>query len=219
MSFEETGFKVIRKVLTDDLCHHLKVEFEMTKDVLMYMFNRSDKTSFGDKQSPNSFSMYSPLCFEALLPRLNPLFNDITNKILFPSASYARIYYKDAILEKHQDRMCCEYSATICIDTEELWDFFIEDLSGKINKIVLSPGDLCLYKGCDLKHWREPYKGDKQIQCFLHYVDSEGPNKNWINDQRPLLGLSKNQIFMQMFQLLYQDFDIPSILNIGQDTN
>jgi poly-D-alanine transfer protein DltD len=33
---------------------------------------------------------------------------------------------------------------------------------------------MCVYSGCELEHWREPYKGTQQIQCFLHYVNSNG---------------------------------------------
>jgi len=213
MSFRKNGYQVVENVLDDKILKHLSTEFEMTKDVFFYMFNRNDKHTFGDKQSPNSFSMYSPICFEALLPNLNDIFNEISGKKLVPAASYARIYYEGAILEKHIDRNCCEYSATICIDSDCLWDFFIEDYEKNTNKILLNPGDLCFYKGCDLTHWRHPYTGKKQIQCFLHYVDSEGEYKDWIFDQRPLLGLNKKQVFLEMFRLLHQDDDITTIMS------
>ena len=39
--------------------------------------------------------------------------------------------------------------------------------------INLKPGDAVIYKGCDVKHWREPYEGDYHIQTF-HYVDANG---------------------------------------------
>ena len=205
-------FQIVRNVIGRELLQHLAVEFEITADVIRHFFARTD---FGDQQSPNSFSMYSPLCFEALLPKLNYLMNEVVGKKLEPAASYARIYYNDAILETHVDRECAEYSTTICIDSTDLWNFYIEDSVGKTHEILLEPGDMCVYRGDKLTHWREPYKGEKQIQCFLHYVDSEGPNKEFILDKRPLLGVNKNQIFQEMFRYLYMDVkDIKPMLSL-----
>ena len=36
-------------------------------------------------------------------------------------------------------------------------------------KIDLKPGDMIIYKGSDLEHWREKFTGDTCAQVFLHY--------------------------------------------------
>jgi alkylated DNA repair dioxygenase AlkB len=119
--------------------------------------------------------------------------NKIVGLTLYPTFTYARIYYTGATLRSHIDRPSCEYSTTICIDSTDIWDFYIKDRSGKENIFKLNPGDMCVYSGCELPHWRKPYEGQKQMQCFLHYVNSEGPYKNFKYDKRPMMGIFKPQ--------------------------
>jgi hypothetical protein len=60
----------------------------------------------------------------------------------------------------------------------------------KGTKINLKPGDMLVYSGCDLEHWREPFQGDECIQVFLHYNNIETPGaRNNMFDTRPHLGL------------------------------
>lgn len=65
-----------------------------------------------------------------------------------------------------------------------------EDRSDAV-EILLEPGDLCLYRGCDLYHWRPPFEQDWYLQAFLHYVNADGENKNNIYDGRLILGYAK----------------------------
>ena len=55
------------------------------------------------------------------------------------------------------------------------------------NIFRLNPGDMLVYKGDKLEHWREPFTGKICGQVFLHYVDKS--LKKFINDTRPHLGL------------------------------
>jgi hypothetical protein len=48
---------------------------------------------------------------------------------------------------------------------------------------------MCVYSGCEFEHWREPYGGNQQIQCFLHYVNSNGAYKDYKFDKRPMMGI------------------------------
>lgn len=189
MSFKENGFKVVRNVIEPQLLEHLKTEFEMIRDVNFFIYAEKKPYSFGDVQSPNSFSIYSATCFESLSLILNQKMNEITNFKLIPTYTHARIYYNGAILKPHTDRPSCEYSTTVCIDSAHLWDFYIKDKSGKTHILKLNPGDMCVYSGCELEHWREPYKGTQQIQGFLHYVNSDGKYKDYKFDRRPMMGI------------------------------
>ena len=51
----------------------------------------------------------------------------------------------------------------------------------------MNPGDMVVYKGAELKHWREPFKGNNHAQVFLHYT-KEG-KQDYKFDQRLALGL------------------------------
>lgn len=189
MTFSENGYEVIRNVISKDLLDHLKIHFQMTRELEFFHAREKNNFAFGDEQSPNSFSVYSARFFESLALQLNNRMSQITNLKLYPTYTYARIYYKGAILEPHKDRPSCEYSSTLCIDSTHIWDFYIKDRSGKEKVLKLNPGDMCVYSGCELEHWRKPYEGEMQMQCFLHYVNSEGPYADYKYDKRPMMGI------------------------------
>jgi hypothetical protein len=108
---------------------------------------------------------------------------------LYPTYSYGRIYFKDAVLEIHKDRPSCEYSATVAIETNgQPWEIYFQGLDGKVNSVLLNDGDLCIYLGTEVHHWREKFNGNKYMQLFLHYVDKNGPHAEWAYDKRPMLG-------------------------------
>lgn len=194
MTFKENGYEVVKNVISEQLLQHLKTEFELLKNIEFLLSKEKNPYAFGDEQSPKSFSVYSALCFESLALQLNDLVSDITGFDLVPTYTYARIYYNGAILEPHTDRKSCEYSTTICIDSTDIWDFCIRDKFEKENILKLNPGDMCVYSGCELEHWRYPYTGTQQIQCFLHYINSKGPYKEFKYDKRPIMGLRENDI-------------------------
>ena len=189
MTFKENGFEVVHNVIEPQLLLQLKTEFEMIRDLQFFMSGETNPYSFGDIK--NTFSIYSAICFESLSLILNQKMNEVTGLNLFTTYTYARIYYNGAILTPHIDRKSCEYSTTICIDSTDLWNFYINGRDKKIKTIKLNPGDMCVYSGSELEHWREPYNGQKQMQCFLHYVDSNGPYKDFKFDKRPMMGIPK----------------------------
>ena len=55
----------------------------------------------------------------------------------------------------------------------------------------MNPGDMIIYRGCELDQWREPFPGLNHAQVFLHYNEKDGEFNN-INDGRPMLGLPKD---------------------------
>ena len=58
-------------------------------------------------------------------------------------------------------------------------------------RVDLKVGDMLLYSGCDLEHWREPFEGNVCSQVFLHYNHANGPfAKTNLLDGRPMLGRS-----------------------------
>jgi hypothetical protein len=111
---------------------------------------------------------------------------------LNPNYSYARIYKKGDVLHRHKDRFSCEISTTLNLGGDS-WPIFLEpseELNKKGIKVDLKPGDMLIYKGNLLEHWREPFEGENCAQVFLHYnnIGTEGSNEN-IYDKRIHLGL------------------------------
>ena len=125
--------------------------------------------SWDDDQIPNTYSHYADLVMEVLLAELLPLMMKKTGLKLTPNYSYARIYKKGDELKRHKDRFSCEISTTLNLGGDP-WPIFLEP-SGKKGmkgvKINLKPGDMLVYSGCELEHWREKFKGKSCGQVFF----------------------------------------------------
>lgn len=167
---------------------------EYCKKLCDYMFDLHEKGFlFKDEQCPLSDSIYGDPEFDNLLDKLaQPIGEHIGLKLL-PTYTYARIYRKGEVLKNHRDRPSCEISGTMTLgyDGTSVWPIYFgsnpDDTVGK--RIDLGIGDLLMYRGEELPHWRPEFKGEWQIQVFFHYVNADGPHKDYIYDQRPQLGL------------------------------
>jgi len=153
--------------------------------------------NFLDPQSPDCFSFYGDPIMDTLMEELTPKIIENIGFNIFPSYTYYRLYFSDSKLPKHKDRPSCEISSTLCLGydvsnvdqkkyTNYSWPIFVES-KGKELPIRLEPGDMMLYYGCDIEHWRNPFLGLNHAQVFLHYVTEQ--NTDLIYDQRPTLGL------------------------------
>lgn len=150
------------------------------------------------QQVPNAHSVYADLLMESLLIQLKPSIEFVSGKTLIPTYSYYRVYRPGHDLKPHVDRESCEISVTVSFgrDYKEQngkydWPMFIEG-----TPVGLNPGDGIVYKGCDAKHWRETFNAPEfsyHVQGFFHYVDANGPYKEFALDKRQLLGQPKSK--------------------------
>ena len=199
MSFKDNSYKIVRSAVSRELVDFIYHYFLNRRRVARRLFDdryiSPFTTEFGvwsDKQIPNTYSHYSDVVMETLLIKVLPIMEKETGLKVLPTYTYARIYKKGDILERHKDRPSCEISTTINLGGDE-WPIYLEP-SGEEGKegtkVVLEPGDMLVYRGCDLEHWRNAFEGNDCGQVFLHYNDASSPeaNKN-IFDGRPFIGL------------------------------
>jgi len=192
---DNIGYKVIPGLITKDAALLTASNLEILR-IITHMSNNvplNSTTAFNDSQVTQSFAWYSSYATESLLLYLRPEIEKIVGKNLWPTYSYARIYWPGAEMAEHQDRASCEYSVTITLedDGEEEWPIWFRHDDGKTVPLILKEGDGCVYDGCVRPHWREPYKGKRQTQAFLHYVDADGPYADFKFDKRQFVGLPK----------------------------
>jgi hypothetical protein len=130
--------------------------------------------------------IYADKVFEALLMSKKNLMEELINKKLMPTYSYWRMYTLGNSLKMHKDRPSCEYSVSVMISSDKTpWPFVAGD-----KEYIQKPGDAVVYKGCELSHGRPTaFEGDHHAQVFLHYIDIDGPNQDWVFDSKPCLGL------------------------------
>ena len=199
MSFKKNKYKILRGAVSVELTKFIYSYFLNRRSAARFLFDQKYlspyNTEWGvwnDAQVPNTYTHYSDTAMETLLPLLNKKMNQETGLKLSPTYSFARIYKKGDVLVRHKDRDSCEVSTTIHLGGEP-WPIYL-DPTGKEGqagiKVDLEPGDMLIYSGCELEHWREEFTGKDCGQVFLHYNNLKGKNYK-INkfDRRPILGL------------------------------
>ena len=197
--FKKDKYQVIKKAISCELANFIFNYFLLKRDAVKYMYSNNlieENSLFGtwkDPQVPNVYSHYADFVTETLLIKVMHIIKQQTNLNLIPTYSYARVYEKGSILKRHKDRPSCEISATLNLGGDP-WPIFI-DPTGSNNapagiKVDLEPGDMLIYLGCELEHWREEFTSNICAQVFLHYNDSNGKYKfSKKFDGRPMLGV------------------------------
>ena len=211
MSFKTNKYKIIKNAISKDLALFIFNYFSLKKQVANTLFESTYispfETMFGvwnDDQVPNTYSHYSDIAMETLLLKVQPIVEKNTGLKLNPTYSYARIYKKGDILKRHKDRFSCEISTTMNLGGDD-WPIYLSpnenvgipdgknitaESKAKGIKVDLKPGDMLVYSGCELEHWREKFKGKECVQVFLHYNNRKTPGaKDNMFDKRPHLGL------------------------------
>ena len=213
MSFKKNKYTVIKQAISKDLATFIANYFRMQKQVYdtlkasRYFSPFENIIGFyeePDSQIPNTYSQYANMAMETLLLKCQPGMEKATGLKLYPAYTYARIYKKGDELKRHKDRFSCEISTTMNLGGDD-WPIYLEPNSklggviegfGYVSKntkgvrVDLKPGDMLVYRGCELEHWREKFKGKECVQVFLHYNNRKTPGaKDNMFDKRPHLGL------------------------------
>lgn len=175
--FEQNGFLVIKNFITKKRAKDLSGKF------IQYCKENPNECC-SDPQVPNTPAKHNYIPFLELLCEKNSEISKVLGEFVLPTYSYSRIYKNGDVLKRHTDRDACEISLTIHLNGDEQWEIFLEDLTGKIQSIILNPGDALLYNGCDVFHWRKEYTGKFYSQVFLHYVKSKGSKNQCYFDRR-----------------------------------
>jgi hypothetical protein len=200
MSFKTKGYLIVKKAISEEVAKLAYNYLLIKRNALAHMFENKYLAPFehihgtwDDDQVRGTYSVYADSFMETLLLYLKPLMIKKTKLKLYECYSYARTYKPGDVLKKHKDRMSCEISTTMALGGDD-WPIYLEP-SGKKGmkgikgiKVDLKPGDMLIYKGCDLEHWREPFKGEVCVQTFLHY----STDKNLLRDNRPMIGLNSD---------------------------
>ena len=182
MSFKKNKYKVLRGAISKDLASFVYSYFLKKRQVARFLFDQKYISPFTeywgiwtDNQIPNTYSHYSDVVMETLLEALRAKMEKETGYKLNETYSYARIYKTGDILHRHKDRYSCEVSTTLHLGGEP-WPLYLDPTGKKGQagiKVELKQGDMLLYSGCDLEHWREEFKGKDCGQVFLHYNDAK----------------------------------------------
>jgi hypothetical protein len=214
MSFKTKKYQVIKGALSKELANFIFNYMMLQRDAVDWMTKNNKVNPYNpfigtrtDKQVPGCYTKYADWVMETLLMYMIPVMKAKTGLELIPTYTYTRLYEKGNILKRHKDRPSCEISTTLHLGGDE-WPIFLDPTGGNfvideyknIHKpgapkgiqVDLKVGDMLIYSGCELEHWREPFEGKVCSQVFLHYNHANGPfAKTNLLDGRPLLGIPK----------------------------
>ena len=211
--FKKKKYAIIKEAISKDMATFIYNYFLMKKQVYDTCMQRRYISPYEvilgyyegkDEQIPNTYSCYADIVMETLLLKCQPIMEKTTGLKLNPAYTYARIYKKGDILKRHKDRFSCEISTTMNLGGDD-WPIYLEPdpKKGGVKpgqgyvsdntkgvRVDLKPGDMLVYSGCELEHWREKFKGKECVQVFLHYNNRKtlGAKDNMF-DKRPHLGL------------------------------
>ena len=213
MSFKKNKYVVIKQAIPKDLATFVANYFSMKKQV----YDTCRQTRFispyevllgeyegAGGQIPHTYNSYSDIAMETLMLKCQAMMEKITGLKLTPAYTFARIYKHGDVLKRHKDRFSCEISTTMNLGGDP-WPIYLSpnenvgipdgkkitvESKAKGIKVDLKPGDMLVYSGCELEHWRNKFKGKEHIQVFLHYNNRKTPGaKENMFDKRPHLGL------------------------------
>ncbi len=178
---------------------------------------QNGQVAYSDKQVPGAPSVYADPLMESIMDLVTPHVEHLTGHKLFPTYSYFRLYKQGDVLRPHIDRPSCEISFSICLGCDVsnvpeagyLWPIQVDNsrdyrrfdkesrrpaMPGEGISVLLEPGDCVIYRGCEVRHWRDAFAGNYQAQAFIHYVDQNGPYSKYMFDTRPMLGATADKI-------------------------
>jgi hypothetical protein len=179
-TIKDLKYKLIKNFLSYDeirlLTYYCAIRHQTNFDSFDFKMNDNGDTYF-----------YGDPIMESLMIKKLDFMQKETGLELLPTYAFWRMYTINADLKKHIDRPSCEISVTVMIGSDGTkWPIYMDG-----TEINMQPGDAAIYLGCEIQHWREEFKGDWHAQTFLHYVDKNGPNKEWFQDKRITLGIIK----------------------------
>lgn len=188
--FKKHHYAVVKGLVPLEICNLT------TKYALLKMETEFTPEDAETGQIPGTHSVYSDTLMETLMFFMLPHMEKHTGLELCPTYTYYRVYGQGDHLFRHKDRPSCEISTTICLgmnykNPNYKWPIFVDEDSfstptdkGFVSAgnegtgIDMEPGDVVIYRGCEIEHWREPFdagEGSYHVQTFLHYIDKNGP--------------------------------------------
>ena len=144
-----------------------------------YLLPDTDRIRFSLKNEP--FSRW-------LHRQTQPFIIQAIPEVVTATYPYVAVYMAGADLERHTDRVDCEYTLSLSINPcalaskAESWPLYLESRTeGSTVSACLSPGDGIIFKGRELPHFRLPLPEDRiSFSLLFHYAPA---HLRWANNE------------------------------------
>ena len=125
-----------------------------------------------------TFYRYRYPKLKSLAFKIKSFLIDLLEEDLIETYWFDRFYFAGSSMLPHTDRPACEISVSLHISNTSEYSFPLCFKSkSQESSIITNPGDAIIYKGIDVKHWRDVLNGDSVTyyhQAFFHYVRLDG---------------------------------------------
>lgn len=184
-SFTKKGFAVIRNGISPEMAN------VFANYAILQARSPDYYTIDGDRNKAFDVtrSRYADALGETFLLRLQPRLEAVVGEPLLPTYSYVRVYTRHSTLDGHVDREESEIAASMALacKADEPWLLHLQAYD-KAHALDLAPGDLVIYEGMKIPHWREEFKGEFCIQVIFSYVRANGEFAGLRYDGREEIG-------------------------------
>ena len=194
-------YKVIKNIISPEVVSLLNKYLCRKHEVSNWLIDQkivspvSSYSYWGGEDFTTAYATTGDVMMDTMLEVCKPLIEKVFDLELIECYSYTRIYKTGNVLERHIDRTACEISGTLHLGGDE-WPIFLDPTGGKNNKgieVNLKQGDILLYRGNELEHWREKFEGKHCSQVFFHYNDKNGQFGETLKyDKRTMLGIPRS---------------------------
>lgn len=182
-----TDLIIIKDVISTELRQLLSAYIHLKTEAYPKSYRRGDALS-------GVHRTYGDPLMETLLARFTPMIETAMGMPLWPTLSFYYQYGHGHQLLPHQDRASCQIVASLCIDadlayqtSEGTWPLWVK-IGDQDLPVRLNYGDLLIFKGATLMHWREKFQGDWFRSAIFAYVPQTPAYAFLKYDQRRVLG-------------------------------
>ena len=202
--YEDDGYAVVKRAAAPEVAKNLLgiIHASMTlKPGLLDTFLSEPRVNAMPAYEFYGYRLPAVMAFHwGLTSRIS----DIAGKELLPTYAFFRVYPKGDRCLVHTDRPSCEHSFSMALgygddivwpleigkkfhaekeaaDRGKADDFEDDEYEG----VMLEPGDAIVYHGVNYRHGRTiPNPNRWSAHIFLHWVDADGPFKDWAFDRK-----------------------------------
>lgn len=147
-----------------------KVLIDTYHNTVNYYMKQAHTLLVPDHQSALRFGRHNLALFRVLHSQLTFLVQSVVEEPLKASYCYAVTYTQGAELPKHTDRPQCEWNASIVFASSsvESWPIWLETDTNQ--EVRAGVGEVVVYRGTKVPHWRESLPHDFSTIAFFHFV-------------------------------------------------
>lgn len=149
-----------------------RVTFPTYHYTVDYFVRLTNSTFEFDNQVHGRLSRHNAVLLRAVHQQLSALVQAVADEQLKPSYCYLSVYPQGSELVRHTDRPQCRWNASITFarTSKDIWPIYVEGPRG-IEDISADLGEVVVYRGTDVPHWRKPLPEGTATVCFFHFVN------------------------------------------------